>query len=62
MTEHVSENLFFTLLNIIEQDNKYLIATSTKAIVDFNFKLTYRLFSMVKMAKGLEYFIKNFEN
>ena len=39
LTEQVSENLFFTLLNIIEQDNKYLIATSTKPIVDFNFKL-----------------------
>ena len=37
--EQVSENLFFTLLNIIEQDNKYLIVTSTKPIVDFNFKL-----------------------
>ena len=39
LTEHVSENLFFTLLNIIEQDNKYLIATSTRPIVDFKFKL-----------------------
>ena len=39
LTEHVSENLFFTLLNIIEQDNKYLIVTSTKPIVDFNFQL-----------------------
>ena len=39
LTEQVSENLFFTLLNTIEQDNKYLIITSTKPIVDFNFKL-----------------------
>ena len=39
LTEQVSENFFFTLLNIIEQDNKYLIATSTRPIVDFNFKL-----------------------
>ena len=39
MHEQVSENLFFTLLNIIEQDNKYLIVTSTKPIVDLNFKL-----------------------
>ena len=39
LTEQVSENLFFTLLNIIEQDNKYLIVTSTKPIVDLNFKL-----------------------
>ena len=33
------KNLFFTLLNIIEQDNKYLVVTSTKPIVDYNFKL-----------------------
>ncbi len=39
LTEKVNENLFFTLLNIIEQENKYLIVTSTKPIVDFNFKL-----------------------
>ncbi len=39
LTEQVSENLFFTLLNIIEQDNKYLIVTSTKPVVDLNFKL-----------------------
>ena len=39
LTEQISENLFFTLLNITEQDNKYLIVTSTKPIVDFNFKL-----------------------
>ena len=39
LTEQVSENFFFTLLNIIEQDNKYLVVTSTKPIVDYNFKL-----------------------
>ena len=39
LTENVDENLFFTLLNIIEQDNKYLIVTTTKPIVDFKFKL-----------------------
>ena len=32
-------NLLFTLINIIDQDNKYLIATSTIPIVDFKFKL-----------------------
>ena len=37
--EKINENLFFTLLNIIEQDNKYLIITSKKPIVDFLFKL-----------------------
>ena len=39
LTENVDEKLFFTLLNIIEQDNKYLIVTTTKPIVDFKFKL-----------------------
>ena len=35
----IDENLFFTLLNIIEQDNKFLIITSVKPIVDFLFRL-----------------------
>ncbi len=39
LNKNIDENLFFTLLNIIEQDNKYLIITSTKPIVDFKFKL-----------------------
>ena len=37
--ERIDENLFYTLLNIIEQDNKYLIVTSKKPIVDFSYKL-----------------------
>ena len=37
--KEIDEKLFFTLLNIIDQDNKYLIITSTKPIVDFSFKL-----------------------
>ena len=37
--ENINENLLFTLINTIEQDNKYLIVTSTKPIVDFKFKL-----------------------
>ena len=37
--DKVDENLFFTLLNIIDQDNKYLILTSKIAIVDHIFKL-----------------------
>ena len=37
--EDIDESLFFTLLNIIDQDNKYLIITSNKPIVDFTFKL-----------------------
>jgi chromosomal replication initiation ATPase DnaA len=39
LDEKVDENLFFTLLNIIDQDNKYLIITTKKPIVDFLFKL-----------------------
>ena len=34
-----NEKLFFALLNIIDQDNKYLIVTSIKPIVNFKFKL-----------------------
>ena len=37
--DQIDENLFFTLLNIIDQDNKYLILTSTKPIVEYIFKL-----------------------
>ena len=39
LLESIDENLLFTLINIIEQDNKYLIVTSTKPIVEFKFKL-----------------------
>ena len=39
LSENVDENLLFTLINIIDQDNKYLIITSTKPIVEFKFKL-----------------------
>jgi len=39
LNEDIDENLLFTLLNIIEQDNKYLIATSKKSIVDIDFNL-----------------------
>ena len=39
LNDKIDENLFFTLLNIIEQDNKYLIITTTKPIVDFIYKL-----------------------
>jgi len=37
--DQINENLFFTLLNIIDQDNKYLILTSIKPIVKHTFKL-----------------------
>ncbi len=35
----INEKLFFTLINIIEQDNKYLLVTSIEPIVDIDFKL-----------------------
>ena len=37
--DKIDESLFFTLLNIVDQDNKYLILTSKIAIVDHIFKL-----------------------
>ncbi len=39
LNEEVNENIFFTLLNIIENDNKYLIVTTRKPIVNFLYKL-----------------------
>ena len=40
LNEDIDEKLLYTLINIIDQDNKYLIITSTKPIVDYDFKLT----------------------
>ena len=39
INENIDENLLFTLINTIEQDNKYLIITSIKPIVEFKFSL-----------------------
>jgi len=39
LNNEIDETLFFTLLNIIDQDNKYLIVTSTKPIVNILFEL-----------------------
>jgi len=39
LPESIDENLLFTLINTIEQDNKYLIVTSTKPIVNYKFSL-----------------------
>ena len=39
VSEKINENLFFTLCNIVEQDNKYLIVTSESSIVSIDFKL-----------------------
>ena len=39
LDENVNEEIIFTLLNIVEQDNKYLIVTSIDSIVSVNFRL-----------------------
>ena len=39
LTENCDEKLLFTLINTIEQDNKYLIVTSIKPIVELKFTL-----------------------
>ena len=39
LDDDIDENIFFTLMNIIDQDNKYLIVTSLKPIVEHIFKL-----------------------
>ena len=39
LDENFSENLLYTVLNIIEQENKYLLITSLEPLHKFNFKL-----------------------
>ena len=39
LTLKIDENLIYTLFNIIDQDNKFLIVTSNKPIVEIDFKL-----------------------
>ena len=39
LNDKIDENLLFTLLNIIDQDNKYIILTSKNPIVNYTFKL-----------------------
>ena len=39
LTSVINEKLFYSLLNLIEQDNKYIIATSLVPIVYLDFKL-----------------------
>ena len=39
LDEVVDENLLFTFLNVIDQDNKYLIITTKKPITNIEFKL-----------------------
>ena len=36
---NINEKLIYSLFNIIDQDNKFLIVTSTKPISEINFKL-----------------------
>ena len=39
LNKEIDENLIYTLFNIIDQENKYLIVTSTDPIVEIKFKL-----------------------
>ena len=39
LTAEIDENLIYTLINIIDQENKYLIITSEEPIVNINFNL-----------------------
>jgi len=39
LTLNVNEKLIYTLFNIIDQDNKFLVITSTKPIAEINFQL-----------------------
>ena len=39
LEENFPEHLLYTVLNIIEQENKYLLITSLKSLNKFNFKL-----------------------
>ena len=39
LSDTIDENLLFTIINTIDQDNKYLIVTSVKPIVELKFKL-----------------------
>ena len=39
LDKNIDEKILFTLLNIVDQDNKYLIVTSDIPIVSINFKL-----------------------
>ena len=39
LTNKINEKLLYTLINMIDQDNKFLIVTSSKPMVDLNFSL-----------------------
>ena len=40
LTSNINEQLFYSLINIVEAENKSLIVTSDVSIVEMNFKLT----------------------
>ena len=40
LDEKIDEKLFYSLLNIIDLDNKFIIVTSKKPLVDINFSLS----------------------
>jgi len=52
LNKNIDEKLLFTFLNNIEQDNKYLIVTSTKPIVDYSFELNDLNLEISKRKKG----------
>ena len=39
LNENINEKLLYTFLDTVEQENKYLVITSKKPIVNFNFNL-----------------------
>jgi len=39
LSSNIDEKIFYSLFNLIEQDNKFIIVTSTKPIVDISFDL-----------------------
>jgi len=56
LSENVDEKLIYTLFNIVDQDNKYLIVTSIEPIINIQFKLN-DLKSRTKI-----FLIQNIEN
>ena len=40
LTSNINENLLYSLMNLVEHDNKYVIITSLNPIVNIDFKLT----------------------
>ena len=53
LNEKFPENILYSLFNVSEQDNKFILMTSTKSIVSLNFKLP-DLISRVKNCSIIE--------